>query len=252
MEMYETTYGRITLYKNDYHIRNEFFRGYYWDLKNLLSLKEYINPNSNILEIGGHCGTSSIVYASFLSEKNKLFVFEPQKNMYKLLLFNIKQNNLQDKIIPYNKGIFCYNGVGKMNDVALDGGQDIISHYQNTSLACNFGGLGLGKKGEEVSLTTVDNLNLENIGFIHCDAQGSENFIFSKATETLKKYKPIIYYENNANNESERYLYDNVCSSYPDYEKESLFDVKEFCIKELNYKTCIDQFNGGMDTLLVP
>ena len=41
------------------------------------------------------------------------------------------------------------------------------------------------------------NMKLDNIGYIHCDAQGSENFIFSKALETIKKYRPVIYYENN-------------------------------------------------------
>lgn len=40
-------------------------------------------------------------------------------------------------------------------------------------------------------------MNLDNIGFIHCDAQGAENFIFSKALDTINKYRPVILYENN-------------------------------------------------------
>ena len=51
---------------------------------------------------------------------------------------------------------------------------------------------------------------LDDIGFIHCDSQGSENFIFSRAVDTIKKYKPVLYYENNE--AFGRYLYDNVCS----------------------------------------
>ena len=68
-----------------------------------------------------HCGTSSIVYASYLNQASKLYVFEPQINMYNLLLKNIKQNALENKIISYNKGVFCYNGSGNMNDIDLDG-----------------------------------------------------------------------------------------------------------------------------------
>lgn len=30
-------------------------------------------------------------------------------------------------------------------------------------------------------------MSLDNIGYIHCDAQGAENFIFSKGLETIKK-----------------------------------------------------------------
>ena len=57
------------------------------------------------------------------------------------------------------------------------------------NLNCNFGGIGLGDDGENIKLTTIDNMNLCDIGYIHCDAQGSENFIFSKGIETIKLEK---------------------------------------------------------------
>ena len=109
METFTTSYGLITLYKNETYIINDFLRGSYWDINSLNMLKSYINPNRNILEIGGHCGTSSIVYSSFLNNENKVYVYEPQFNMYNLLVKNINQNNLQNKIIPFNSGVFCYN-----------------------------------------------------------------------------------------------------------------------------------------------
>ena len=93
-------------------------------------------------------------------------------------------------------------------------------------------------------------MNLDDIGYIHCDAQGSENFIFSKGIDTIKKFKPLIYYENNEL--YGRYLYDNVCNSYPQYRNESLFDIKKYCMEELNYSKCVDRFNGGIDILLIP
>ena len=65
METFTTSYGLITLYKNEAYIINDFKRGSYWDINSLNMLKQYINSKCNILEIGGHCGTSSIVYSSF-------------------------------------------------------------------------------------------------------------------------------------------------------------------------------------------
>jgi len=252
METYYTQYGAITLYKNDIFIVSEFKRGSYWDIDTLLKLREYINPTRNILEIGGHCGTSSIIYSSFLKDTQKLYVYEPQQNMYKLLVQNIRQNRLQNKILPNNLGVFCFEGNGKMNNVDLDGGGGLVSKRYNeeNNLNCNFGGIGLGDDGEHIKLTTIDNMKLDDIGFIHCDAQGSENFIFAKGIETIKKYRPVIYYENNE--VYGRYLYDNVCKSYPDYKEESVFDIKKYCMEQLNYSTFIDKFNGGIDTLLIP
>ena len=252
METYNTKYGLITLYKNEVYIGADFKRGSYWDIDTLLKLSKYINPRRNILEIGGHCGTSSIVYSSFLDNKQKLYVYEPQRNMYNLLVQNINQNNLQNKIIPYNLGVFCFEGNGKMNNIDLDGGGGVVSkrYAEENNLNCNFGGIGLGDDGENIKLTTIDNMNLDDIGFIHCDAQGSENFIFSKGIETIKKYRPVILYENNELHG--RYLYDNVCKSYPNYKEESTFNIKKYCMKYLNYSLCIDKFNGSIDTLLIP
>lgn len=252
METYNTKYGLITLYKNEIYIGNEFKQGIYWDEGTLLKLKEYIPPDRNILEIGGHCGTSTIVYSSFLNENQKIYVYEPQRNMYNLLVKNINQNNLQNKIIPNNLGVFCYEGNGMMNDIDLDGGGGIVEKRYNeeNNLNCNFGGICLGNNGEKIKLTTIDNMNLDDIGYIHCDAQGSENFIFSKGIETIKKYRPVILYENIQVYGT--FLYDNICKSYSNYKEESLFDIKKYCMEQLNYSEYIDKFDGGYDTLLIP
>jgi len=252
MQSYNTNYGLITLYKNEHYIGKYFRNNIYWDEDTLLKLRKYINPNSNILEIGGHCGTSTIVYSSFLNDKQKIYVYEPQRNMYNLLVKNIHQNHVQHKIIPYNLGVFCYEGKAKMNAIDLDGGGGIVSKRYNeeSHLGCNFGGIGLGNDGENVYLTTIDKMNLDDIGFIHCDAQGSENFIFSKGIETIKKYRPVIYYEDNKN--FAKYLYNNVCKSYHNYKEESKFDIEKYCMEQLNYSKIINRFNGGIDTLLIP
>lgn len=251
METYKTKYGLITLYKNEVTIGGDFKNGRYWDIDTLMKLRKYINPKRNILEIGGHCGTSSIVYSSFLINK-KIYVYEPQRNMYKLLVHNIHQNRLRNKIVPNNLGVFCFEGNGKMNSIDLDGGGgEVLKRYnEEQNLPCNFGGIGLGDDGEDINLTTIDNMKLDDIGYIHCDAQGSENFIFSKGIETIKKYRPVILYENIELYGT--YLYDNICKSYPNYKEESVFDIKKYCMEQLNYSKFIDRFNGGIDTLLIP
>ena len=252
METFNTKYGMITLYKNEIYIGSVFKQGGYWDENNLLTLSRYINPNRNILEIGGHCGTSSVFYSSLLNIDKKVFVYEPQLNMYNVLVHNINQNHLYNKIIPYNSGVFCYEGYGKMNNIDLDGGGGLVAKRYNEEnhLGCNFGGIGLGEDGEIIKLTTIDNMNLNDIGFIHCDAQGSENFIFSNGIKTITRYRPLILYENNE--KYDKMLYENVCKSYPNYKKESIFDIQKYCLEQLNYSGCIDRFNGGNDTLLIP
>ena len=252
METYKTKYGLITLYRNEIYIGDAFKKGKYWDEDTLLKLKEYINPKRNILEIGGHCGTSSIVYSSFLEDDKKVFVYEPQYNLFKLLEYNIRENNLEKKIFPRNLGVFCYEGEGRMNSKDLDGGGGLVEKRYNEekNLGCNFGGIGLGNDGEKVMLTTIDKMEIDDIGFIHCDAQGAENFIFSRGLERIEKDRPVILYENIEF--YGKYLYDNIWKSYPEYKVESMFDIKKYCLERLGYKNYIDRFNGGIDTLLIP
>jgi FkbM family methyltransferase len=251
-ETFDTKYGKVTLYKNEMYIGGTFKENRYWDEDTLLKLKPYINPNRNILEIGGHCGTSSLVYSSYLNQGKKVLVYEAQENMYKLLVRNIHQNNLDDKIVPHHLGVFCYNGLGAMNIYALDGGGGEISKRYNEEheMGCNFGGLCLGQSGENMQMTTVDSMELDDIGFIHCDAQGSENFIFSEATKTIEKYRPFILYENQ--DFTGNYLFDRVVYSYSAYLENSKFNIKDYCMSKLNYTGYIDRFNNGHDTLLIP
>lgn len=252
IKTYTTKYGKISLYGNEFFIGGEFNKGEYWDEDTLIELKKYIDPGKNILEIGAHCGTSSIVYSSFLNDDSKCYVFEPQKKIFDLLELNINQNNLQGKVKCFNKGVFCYAGLGNMNDVDLDGGGGNIERRfaEESNLPCNFGGTALGRLGEQVELTTVDDMDIDNIGFIHCDAQGSESFIFSKAINTIKKHRPIIFFENNKMYGS--HLYRNVCEAYPEFIKERDFDIAAFCMNELAYSSFTDRFNDSNDVLLIP
>jgi len=249
---YKTKYGKVTLYANEIYIGGEFRRGRYWDESTLLSLKPYIDPNRNVLEIGGHCGTSTLVYASFLNAGQQVHVYEPQRNMYDLICRNIEQNGLGDKIVPYNKGVFCYSGKGRMNNTDLDGGGGNVQkrYAEEQNLGCNFGGISLGGDGEPIELTTIDEMGLENVGYIHCDAQGSENYIFAKAKETLRRSRPVIYFEDNA--KYGEYLYNTVKQAYPEYEEESRFDLRRFCMEELGYKRYIEKYRGSIDELLLP
>jgi len=249
---YHTKYGIVSLYKNEMYISAPFKKGGYWDEDTLLKMKEYINKDRNILEIGGHCGTSSLVYSSLLNSGKKIFVYEPQKNMYDMIVKNVQQNHRQDMIIPTNMGVFCYKGVGKMSGTDVDGAGGSVSkrYSEESNLACNFGGIGLGSDGETIHLTTIDDMQLDDIGFIHCDAQGSENFIFSKGLETITRCRPVILYENI--DLYGKYLYNTICKSYPEYKEESVFDIKKFCMETLKYTKFIDRFNGGIDTLLIP
>jgi FkbM family methyltransferase len=251
---YNTNYGSITLYDNEVYIGKSFKNNIYWNEDVLLKLKNCIDPKKNILEVGGHCGASTIVLSSFLEKDNKVYVYEPQQNLYNVLVKNIEQNNLQNKIIPYNSAIFCYDGVGAMNNIDMDGGGGLVTKRYNEEkhLPCNFGGLTLGKDGETVKFKTLDMLTntYDNIGLLYCSTQGSESFIFSKAIKLITKHRPIIFFVNNKL--YHRYQFDKVLEHYPFFKEEGEFDIVGYCLNNLNYRKNTDLLNDGKYILLLP
>ena len=250
--LFETKYGKIFLNKNDKYMFDVFSKNEYWDDNQLCLLRDkYIHNDKNILEIGGHSGTSTIFYSKILKENNIIYTFEPQKKMFNILNKNIEINNLNSKIKTFNSAAFCKTGQINMHSEDLDGpARGNIIALETEHKPINYGGICLGNNGELTNCVKLDDLNFENIGYIHCDAQGAEPFIFSAATKLIKKHRPVILYEDM--NLYGNYLFNVIKSSYPEFIDNSNFDIKNYCIKELGYY-CISNFNNsGFDSLLLP
>jgi FkbM family methyltransferase len=252
-DIFKTKWGIIEMPSNEAYISMPFKQGSYWDINTLLKLEAYIPKYKNILEIGGHVGTSTVVYASFLNKDSKYWVFEPQTKMFSYLQKNIKHNNLEN-VKAINGSAFCYTGRMNMNSTPLDGPNTnlTLNFLTESNMEVNYGGLTVGKNGEEINCYKLDEYSeLDNIGFIHCDAQGSESFIFYGAQELVRKNRPVILYEDKFLGTAPK-LYANVCKSYPEYLQYSRFDISEFCLKKLGYRQIIRRFNNSGDNLLIP
>jgi FkbM family methyltransferase len=249
---FDTKYGKIYLNKNDAYFIDEFSKNNYWDDNQLCILRDkYIPNDKNILEIGGHSGTSTIFYAGILKDCNTVYTFEPQIRMFDILNKNVKVNNLSHKINTFNSAAFCKTGKINMHSEDLDGPiTGNIELLKNEDKQINFGGVCLGKEGELTNCIKIDDLDFKNVGYIHCDAQGAEPYIFSSATQFIKKHRPVILYEDS--DLYGNYLFNIIKSSYPEFADNSTFNIKKYCVEELGYY-CITNFNNsGFDSLLIP
>ena len=195
---FKTKYGFITINKFDKYFINKYMNNEYWDEEILCHLFDNYIEKGNILEIGAHVGTSTLFYSKQLEPGYKIYAFEPQKKIFNLLYLNISQNNLLQKVEANNQAIFCYNGIVKLSSIDLDGPNKNkqILNLESQSLDINYGGIGIGENGESIKCITFDKLNIKNIKFIHCDAQGAEPYIFSHSKDYIKNNRPVILYEN--------------------------------------------------------
>ena len=250
--IYNTKWGIIEMPSNEAFISHPFKQGSYWDIDTLLKLRDYIPSDRNILEVGGHVGTSTVVYASFLNKDSKYWVFEPQTNIYNCLVKNINHNKLA--VTPICGSAFCYTGKMNMNLTPVDGPNVHIpvNILTQNMLPINYGGMTVGSSGEEINCYKLDDMSeLTNIGFFHCDAQGSEPFIMYGARELIRKNRPVIIYEDKTLGTGP-ILHQNVCNNFKQYKDISNFNVSKYCMNELGYSKCIQRFNNSEDILLIP
>lgn len=188
-------YGNIKVLKNEIAISQHLFNGYtIWE-ENILNdyLKKYIKNNSLFLDIGAHIGLHTLGLMRHCKD-NKLNVefisFEPQKEIYKMLKYNIENNN------PNNYKTQIFNcGLSDENIIIYDNEED---YFKNTN--CGGHNLILNKirmndKQIETEIFKLDNFNFNNISLIKIDVEGMEDKVLNGAIETIKRNKPIIILE---------------------------------------------------------
>lgn len=167
----------------DYYIKHGLFES------NLIQWsKQFCSKNKNFIDIGAHSGTYSI---SLAKSSNHVYAFEPQKMTYYSLCGSVALSNI-DNITCYNCGLGTLEQCGNqtLKIISNDGGGSTLCDTNDNVL-----------KQELIEVSTLDNYNLVNIGFIKIDVEGNEENVLKGAVETLKKsnYPPIIFESNNVN-----------------------------------------------------
>lgn len=198
-----------------------YVKGKISDIKNnkldeaeLKFVKHFINPNSNVLDIGANYGHYSIEMAK-LCPNGIVYAFEPIPFTYKVLEKIIQKFSFKN-IKPYNNAVSNANIDLEMVLPKLSFGGP------NTGVAY----IGENKKEASqkhiVKCLKLDDLIEEKIDFIKIDIEGHEPKAFFGMENLLKKDKPAILIE----------------FSYPCLERanESPLDFSNYIKGELNYQ----------------
>ena len=154
-----------------------------------LMFRQLVRPGMVALEIGGNIGAHTVPLARLIGNGGALLAFEPQAVLMHILAANLALNDLQNVRI-YQVGIGHEPGVLHL---------PLIDYaYPN-----NFGAFQLGGTGAQtVEIRTIDSYNLTRCDFIKIDVEGMEVEAISGAIETIRKFRPIMYVENDRQDKS--------------------------------------------------
>ncbi len=143
-------------------------------------LQKHLQPQTTIVDIGARKGNWYREIAVFFPD-SEAHLFEPTPNIVDHITRKFKKET------QHIHGVALSNEKGTLDfhiDLELGGWSGLIQQREN------------GKyKYIQVEVNTLDSFKLKNVGLIKIDVEGNELKTIQGAEKTIKKYKPIVYFE---------------------------------------------------------
>lgn len=139
-------------------------------------LDKYITQGAVCIDAGSHIGTEAIWLSNKVGFTGKVYAYEANPTAFQCLKYNclgLKNVELHNKALG-----------------SRDGFVDIVEVKDNY-------GMSYTKDGGTIPMTRIDDIVLDSCNFIKIDCEGAEPDILEGATETIKKFKPILFIEIN-------------------------------------------------------
>ncbi len=144
-------------------------------LRDVSTIDSWINHVKNkkvCIQAGGNFGVWPKKFSEIFE---KVYTFEPENENWECMTKNLKEYN----------NIIC-------NKYALGASEGTISM---DIIQPNNSGAHQIKKGTDIKLVTIDSLNLNDVGLIQLDIEGSEHDAILGALDTLKRCSPVVVLE---------------------------------------------------------
>lgn len=161
-------------------------------------LRSLLSSGDTVIDIGAHVGTFTIPFANAVGNTGRVLAFEVHPSTFTLLQKNVEQNNLSEVIHPLNIGLGSKKEKVYINETDSNTGGTFLSKESKNS------------DKYSVYVDTLDNVldstQNESIfpSLIKIDTEGFEYDVLLGAKNTIKKCKPILFFEFNPRRIQER------------------------------------------------
>ena len=149
-------------------------------------MRQYIKPNTNVLDIGSHIGTHTVTMAQAVGEQGHVFAFEPQRKIYRELVVNLRLNSIMN-VTPYHVA------------VGMENATVVLSEAIPQNEGARFVSSDLQEGAEKVEMRTLDSFGISNISFVKIDVEYFELDVLKGGLNTFLKEKPVILIEIQGN-----------------------------------------------------
>lgn len=152
-----------------------------------------LRPGDVVVEAGANFGAHTVPMAQMVGPQGRIVAVEPQRLVFQAMVANVALNSLSN-VIALQAGLGTEPGW-------------LTIPVQNPGEETNFGGFRLRPgEGETVEIRTVDGLNLRQCRLLKVDVEGMEYEVLKGAEQTIRRFRPILYVENDREENSARLI----------------------------------------------
>lgn len=159
-------------------IKDTLRKGRTWEGDLVRLFAEHVKPGSTVIDAGAHIGVHTISLAKLVGPEGRVYAFEPQKKVYRELVYNLRLNAVANAV-PLRYALGRSAGVIEMSP-ALEG---------------NEGGTKVGSGGDKTELRSIDGFAFADVSFIKIDVEGFEDEVLEGARLTIARHRPVIQIE---------------------------------------------------------
>lgn len=159
----------------------EAYCNWRWGEKDLRRLRKFCKKRCASLDIGANNGSYTYFISMFSA---RCYAFEPNKILSDLI---ISKNIPNTKVI--NKAVSDTNGVATLRFPTYQGKAD----FGRASIERS--NVFLAKESVEVRTCVLDDLDIQDVGFIKIDVEGHEYSVLKGAIHMIETYKPNLMIE---------------------------------------------------------
>jgi FkbM family methyltransferase len=153
-------------------------------------LRNFIRPGDRVIDVGANIGTHTVAFANLVGPTGKVMAFEPQPELFSLLMTNVTLN--------------CLTNVRCEQTAIVDDPRSLmidIDALPPPDVMFNFGAMPLmgdSPQKHRAQALTLDARRLTpGPALIKIDVEGMEDRVISGGLDLIKTHTPTLYVENN-------------------------------------------------------
>jgi FkbM family methyltransferase len=173
---------------NDHIQKLIYYNRNFYEEAMLKDIKERLNPGSFIIDVGANVGNHTVYFAK-ICNASKVYSFEPQKDVFKILEKNVWLNGITNQVELFDYALGDKESLGSLKKVDNN-------NLGMTKVYYDLEGTIKIRVLDEILFGAIENLDL-----IKIDVEDMGFQVIRGARRLINQFKPLIYIEANSNNE---------------------------------------------------